>query len=384
MLYNLHLLRVIAALGVVYVHITSKAGLGLDWDIGSRGVDVFFVISGFIIAYIGTSKPEQFFRRRLIRVVPFYWAATLFVFAMVVVAPRMFHTATSSVPHLVSSLLFIPRQGIDGEMQPTLLLGWSLNFEMFFYVLFAMSLRISPRWSPAICVSWIVAFVLAIHAFASGNAIMDFYARPIVLEFCYGIAVFYLFTWCSARKQVFEPIAALKWLLLAVLVGNLIAHIHQLANSATHQILEMSSHVDLLGLLFIVWGLLTTLVGASMLALGVGAAALITSASRNGGGLAAGITAAAFITLAVIAIVWGAAHVIVGVPLRQRQPRARLIALSLGSVDLLLLPYGTALGLYGLWVLLHEDGKALFIADRGSRIADRGSRIAECGLKNAD
>src|SRR6185295_7452774 len=120
MLYSLHTLRVIAALGVVYFHTTSVAGLGLDWDIGSRGVDVFFVISGFIIAYIGTSKPEQFFRRRLIRVVPFYWAATLFVFAAVTVAPQMFHTTTASVTHLISSMLFVPHAASNGEMQPTL------------------------------------------------------------------------------------------------------------------------------------------------------------------------------------------------------------------------------------------------------------------------
>src|SRR6185369_8232476 len=103
MLYNLHLLRVIAALGVVYFHITSVAGLKLDWDVGSRGVDVFFVISGFIIAYIGTSKPEQFFVRRLIRVVPFYWAATLVVFAMVMRFPELFHTTTANVRHLLAS-----------------------------------------------------------------------------------------------------------------------------------------------------------------------------------------------------------------------------------------------------------------------------------------
>ena len=222
MLYNLHLLRVIAALGVVYFHTTSTAGLKLDWDVGSRGVDVFFVISGFIIAYIGTTKPDQFFVRRLIRVVPFYWAATLFVFAMVMVLPHMFRTTSASVPHLVSSLLFIPHESA-GEMQPTLILGWSLNFEMFFYVLFAMALRISPRWSPAICVGWIVAFVLVIHTIAGNNAIMNFYARPIVLEFCYGIGVFYLFSWCSARKDRLVQFGALKWLLLAVLVGNLIA-----------------------------------------------------------------------------------------------------------------------------------------------------------------
>jgi len=222
MLYNLHLLRVIAALGVVYFHTTSVAGLKLDWDVGSRGVDVFFVISGFIIAYIGTSKPEQFFLRRLIRVVPFYWAATAFVFAMVSIAPKLFHTTTASVPHLIASLLFIPHMGADGEMQPTLILGWSLNFEMFFYVLFALALGISRRWSPLICVGWIVAFVIAIHTFATHSDAMNFYARPIVLEFCYGIGVFYLFHWCSEHKAALARIAALKWLLLVILVGNLV------------------------------------------------------------------------------------------------------------------------------------------------------------------
>ena len=126
----------------------------------------------------------------------------------------------------------------------------------------------------------------------------------------------------------------------------------------------MKSHVDFLGLLFIVWGLLTVVIGVSTLALGVGAVALITSANRGGGGqVAAGITAAAFTTLALIAIVWGTVHVIVGLPLRRHTPWSRLTALMLGSVDLLLLPYGTALGVYALWVLLTEDSKRLFMAN---------------------
>jgi hypothetical protein len=130
----------------------------------------------------------------------------------------------------------------------------------------------------------------------------------------------------------------------------------------------MTSHVDLVGVLFIIWGLLTTLVGVSTLALGIGAVAVIVSTSRGGGGgqVAAGMTAAVFTALAFIAIIWGMAHVVVGVPLRRRRPWARFIALMLGSVDLLLLPYGTALGAYALWVLLNERGKALF-AEPGSR-----------------
>jgi hypothetical protein len=121
----------------------------------------------------------------------------------------------------------------------------------------------------------------------------------------------------------------------------------------------VTTHVDLLGVLFIIWGLLTTLIGVSTLALGVAAAALV--ASRSGGSqVAAGVTAAAFTTLAVMAIIWGVIHVVVGVPLRRRQAWARLVALMLGSVDLVLLPYGTALGVYAMWVLLNEKGKVLF------------------------
>src|SRR5215831_6533142 len=105
MLYNIHLLRVVAALSVVYYHVTSEAGLGLDTSFGRRGVDVFFVISGFIIAYIGTGKPTEFFRRRLIRVVPFYWAATLAVFAVALVAPSLLRSTNADLVHLATSLL---------------------------------------------------------------------------------------------------------------------------------------------------------------------------------------------------------------------------------------------------------------------------------------
>jgi exopolysaccharide production protein ExoZ len=223
-LYNLHLLRVIAALGVVYFHLTSTAGLNLRWDVGSRGVDVFFVISGFIITFIGTSKADEFFRRRLIRVVPFYWAATLVVFAAATVAPRLFRSTTPDVTHLLYSLFFIPHENVAiGEMMPTLLLGWSLNFEMFFYVLFSLALLVSQRWSPLICLGAIVTFVLAVHGLGIDNPILDFYGRPIVLEFCYGVVVFYAFQWFSDRKEAFAKYGAFKWFLAFVMVGGLVA-----------------------------------------------------------------------------------------------------------------------------------------------------------------
>ena len=129
----------------------------------------------------------------------------------------------------------------------------------------------------------------------------------------------------------------------------------------------MDFHVDLLGALFMIWGVLMMLIGGSTLALGIAAAALASSAGRAGGGqFAAGVTAATFATLAVLALIWGLAHLIVGRLLRARRPSARLAALILSSVDLLLLPYGTALGAYALWTLLRERVKPLFAPTVGA------------------
>lgn len=124
----------------------------------------------------------------------------------------------------------------------------------------------------------------------------------------------------------------------------------------------MSFHIDLVGVLFVVWGALTMVIGLSMLALGIGAFGLIASANAAGAGeqFAAELTAAVFTTLAVMAIVWGTAHVAIGLPLRRRIHWSRLAALMLGSVDVLLLPYGTAIGCYVLVTLLREDAKRLF------------------------
>lgn len=122
------------------------------------------------------------------------------------------------------------------------------------------------------------------------------------------------------------------------------------------------SRIDLVGLFFVLWGVLCALIGASMLALGLGAAALVEPrADVSGGGqIAAALVAGTFIALAIIAIIWGVAHILVGLPIQRRVHWSRLAALMLGSVDLVLLPYGTALGCFALWTLLHEEGRSAF------------------------
>jgi hypothetical protein len=119
------------------------------------------------------------------------------------------------------------------------------------------------------------------------------------------------------------------------------------------------AHVDLVAACFAIWGALTMLIGASTLALGIAAASLANSPTRSGQ-FAAGIVAAAFTVIAVVALIWGAAHVVIGRRLKRRRHWARPAALMVGSVDLILLPFGTVLGAYSLWTLLRDDARRLF------------------------
>src|SRR4249920_1129913 len=99
------------------------------------------------------------------------------------------------------------------------------------------------------------------------------------------------------------------------------------------------------------------LIGASTLALGIAAIALATSVAT---GVGASLTAIAFTTLAILALLWGGVHLFVGTVLKRRRIWSRHLALMLATVDLLLLPYGTALGAYAIGTLLREDAKRLF------------------------
>ena len=123
----------------------------------------------------------------------------------------------------------------------------------------------------------------------------------------------------------------------------------------------MQRHLAILAILVRVWGALAVLVGVSMLLLGAGALAILLN--PNGSvGLAAALTTATFTMTGVFALVWGGAHMWAGVRLVRRDPISRVLTLGLAVVNLLILPFGTALGTYALWVLLTNDGRRLFEA----------------------
>lgn len=122
----------------------------------------------------------------------------------------------------------------------------------------------------------------------------------------------------------------------------------------------MDRHIELAGLLHIVWGALGLLLGASLLLLAGGAVAIAASGMHNGPDVAAALTAVAMTASALVLLVGGAAHVWAGIGLRRYRSTARIAALGLALLNLFLLPFGTALGVYAFWVLLNHEARARF------------------------
>jgi hypothetical protein len=130
-------------------------------------------------------------------------------------------------------------------------------------------------------------------------------------------------------------------------------------------------HVRLLGILAGLWGALAALVGVSMLLLAGGAFALSTDPDGETVALAAGLTALVFVTIGIFSLIWGFAHLWAAVLLRRYVPSGRILTLGLAVVNVLVFPFGTALGGYALWVLLAHDGRRLF--EVGGRPAGEGT-----------
>jgi peptidoglycan/LPS O-acetylase OafA/YrhL len=152
---NVQALRGLAALLVVFVHLDNLLlAIGLS-TFGGAGVDIFFVISGFIMVYTTADRhvtPWSFMADRIARIVPIYWLITLAVFCIALVSPMLLQATRADWNELVKSLFFIPFTKADGVVAPMFYVGWTLNYEMFFYLLFALGLAFPSNRAGAVAV----------------------------------------------------------------------------------------------------------------------------------------------------------------------------------------------------------------------------------------
>jgi exopolysaccharide production protein ExoZ len=195
MIANIQILRGFAAYLVVCHHILFFGrniypieGVAL----GASGVDIFFIISGFIMVYTTEKSGPSvlgFFQNRTLRIVPLYWLITILTAGLVVIGFAPLGLTDLNALDLLTSLLFLPRlhEGVIGE--PIVFVGWTLNYEMFFYLLFGLSLLLKDRSASLIALGALfLALCVAGSNFPSDASIIGYYANPIILEFIVGCA----------------------------------------------------------------------------------------------------------------------------------------------------------------------------------------------------
>jgi exopolysaccharide production protein ExoZ len=199
-LYSLQVLRALAAVAVVFSHfqfdmaryVTQETGLP-NLVIGNAGVDLFFVISGFVIVYASEHMFAQpagqwtFFQHRLVRIVPLYWIVTTVYIAIAALAP-VFEKSYSAAT-ILGSYFFIPVPRLDGIVEPIVGQGWTLNYEMLFYGVFAVAVAAPRRLAVAATTFFLIGLVFIGHFVVELPTAVAFWADPIIVEFIFGMGI---------------------------------------------------------------------------------------------------------------------------------------------------------------------------------------------------
>ena len=230
-------LRGVAAMMVVWHHAAGQvSGMSaiVPWVFGTSGVDLFFVISGFIMVVTTSATgigPAEFWRRRIVRVVPLYWLLTIAMVAVAFVAPQLFKTLKVAPATLLQSLLFIPHfsHSFPGVVWPLLVPGWTLNFEMFFYAVFGLALLLPERSRLLPLVALFVALTTIGYAFGPfASAAAQTYTHPMLLEFAAGASI--AAWWLSGRWRL-PP--ATSWALIGAGAVLLVLRDHEPFGTST-------------------------------------------------------------------------------------------------------------------------------------------------------
>jgi exopolysaccharide production protein ExoZ len=173
-LRSVQVLRAIAACAVVVLHAVPDVHAPVGGaGYGAGGVDLFFVISGLIMANVSQGRTAgEFLRDRLWRIYPLWWVAVL---------PWLFFLPRGW-PFVASSLTLWPIYGSEYYV-PVLKVGWTLSFELLFYL--GMTLAIATRAAVPLA----LYALLLVAALTTNSALAHFLGNPMALEFLMGVAV---------------------------------------------------------------------------------------------------------------------------------------------------------------------------------------------------
>ena len=215
MLLNLQILRAFAALNVVLFHtIGTATSYGYETNFfsylegwGANGVDIFFVISGFVMLYTQLDNKrtvKDFLILRAIRIIPIYWLITFTIIIFYIVSPSVFRDLVITTEWALSSLGFMSN-AIVGK-SPIVDVGWTLELEMLFYIVFGLSL-------------WFRSWMIKLSATFIALIVISFVVSNLLLEFLAGLLIAILFK-CYGFNRFSKESLILGGLLLSLSISE--------------------------------------------------------------------------------------------------------------------------------------------------------------------
>lgn len=218
-------LRFLAAIMVVVTHAflytSERLGVGaVMWSTGAKGVDIFFVISGFVMVLSSRSLIHMFdgwktfLTKRVIRIVPLYWTATTLKLVVLLLTSGLVLHADMNWWTITKSYFFVPSINIDGDIRPFLSVGWTLIFELFFYIVFALALLLKQNIYRFVGLVLLIFSVASLFR-ASNHSPWLYLFDPIILEFYFGMLLGYFALqnrYLSSRVAVVAFFIALAYL----------------------------------------------------------------------------------------------------------------------------------------------------------------------------
>jgi peptidoglycan/LPS O-acetylase OafA/YrhL len=178
---------------------------------------MFFLLSGYIMASICDTDSTAFVRRRLIRIIPLYWTLTLALYSVAWKFPHLMNATRALPSELLKSLFFIPFQKSNGLYQPILFVGWTVNYEMFFYMMLSIAVLINKRRAALLGGSIMLGVMAVCSLFTGTSAVARFYADTVLLECILGLGSYYCVRALSSRLT-----PAMKPALLVLAIGSLL------------------------------------------------------------------------------------------------------------------------------------------------------------------
>jgi exopolysaccharide production protein ExoZ len=193
--YSVQVVRAMAATLVVIVHLGRALQLKGGFDPttvtldGGVGVDMFFVVSGFVMVHTTRHalNPRNFLLRRFIRIAPLYWLLTVVYGTALLAAPHLSQYNSVGLGNFLFAFAFLPSHSPQGEILPPLEQGWTLAYEMFFYVCFAVvSWLAFGRRIAMLALVFAALMICGLVLPFGDNAAFVTYTNPMLLEFLVG------------------------------------------------------------------------------------------------------------------------------------------------------------------------------------------------------